>query len=87
MPNDIINYLKKTLKIIKNNKILFRYTYETVSLNKNITSSIFDSDFETFRLSYNNIEYIGIGRCKEYVLNSKKDLEKLNKIKLNNKSF
>lgn len=87
MPNDIINYLKKTLKIIKNNKILFKYTYETASLNKNITSSIFDSDFETFRLSYNNIEYIGIGRCKEYVLNSKKDLEKLNKIKLNIKSF
>ena len=40
MPNDIINYLEKTLKIIKNNKIFFRYT-EEIKLNINFITSIF----------------------------------------------
>ena len=79
MANDIINYLEQTLKLVKNKRILFRYK-EKINLSRNSIASIFNSNYQTFRFYYSDdIEYIGIGRCLEYNIYSKEDLEKLKK--------
>ena len=87
MANDIINYLKQTLNLVKNKRILFRYK-EKINLSRDSIASIFNSNYQTFRFYYSDeIEYIGIGRCLEYNIYSKEDLEKLKKNKLKIHSF
>ena len=87
MANDIINYLEQTLKLVKNKRILFRYK-EKINLSRNSIASIFNSNYQTFRFYYSDdIEYIGIGRCLEYNIYSKEDLEKLKINKLEIHSF
>ena len=80
MSNNIIKYLKQALGLIKNKGVLFRYT-EKINFNADFVISILNSDFQTFRFSYSDeLEYIGIDKCIEYQLHSKKELKELKEL-------
>lgn len=80
-------YLKQTLKIINEESVLFCFT-EKIDLSEDSISSLFKSDYQTFHFQYSeNLKYIGINKCLEYNLKSKRELLDLKKINFNAHKF
>ena len=66
-------YLKQTLKIVNEESILFCFT-EKIDICEDSISSLFKSDYQTFHFQYSkNLKYIGINKCLEYNLKSKRE--------------
>tara|TARA_Y100001970_G_scaffold8767_2_gene10184 strand:- start:19381 stop:20691 length:1311 start_codon:yes stop_codon:yes gene_type:complete len=70
MSTNIKECLNTTIKNIDKENILFRYQ-EKIDWNTDSITSIFNSNYPTFRFKYsNNTEYIGIDYCIKYNLQS-----------------
>ena len=80
-------YLKQTLKIINEESVLFCFT-EKIDLSEDSILSLFKSDYQTFHFQYSeNLKYIGINKCLEYNLKSKREQLDLKKINFNAHKF
>ena len=85
---EIINDIKAALKnSLSYTECLFRYTSK-INLKSNFENLLLNTKNNLFYISYpNNITYIAIDRCKEYILQSSIELINLKDIKYNLESY
>ena len=85
---DIINDIKAAFKKNSSYKeCLFRYTTK-INLKSDFENFLLNTKNNLFYISYpNNITYIAIDRCKEYMLQSSIELINLKDIKYNLNSY
>ena len=87
----IIEHIKKSIKesssFTENHEILFRYT-KKIKYDNQWENLLLDNRDKIFYISYpNQITYIAIGYCREYVISSNKELTALKNLQYKIQSY